>query len=55
MPSLDKRPSMPNPRCSLCRAREEAHYAEYEMKLTPFPWASTVTNGSAKAEGQLSG
>ena len=23
--------------------------------LTPFPWASTVTNGSAKAEHQLSG
>ena len=24
-------------------------------ELTPFPWASTVTNGSAKAERQLSG
>ena len=23
--------------------------------LTPFPWASTVTNGSAKAKSQLSG
>ena len=29
----DRRPSMPNPRCSLCRAREEALCAEYEMKL----------------------
>ena len=25
------------------------------LTLTPFPWASTVTNGSAKAESQLSG
>ena len=23
--------------------------------VTPFPWASTVTNGSAKAKSQLSG
>ena len=23
--------------------------------MTPFPWASMVTNGSAKAESQLSG
>ena len=25
------------------------------VPMTPFPWASTVTNGSAKAESQLSG
>ena len=25
------------------------------VTLTPFPWASMVTNGSAKAESQLSG
>ena len=25
------------------------------MTVTPFPWASTVTNGSAKAKSQLSG
>ena len=26
-----------------------------QRTVTPFPWASTVTNGSAKAESQLSG
>ena len=33
--------------------REECKLTSQAM--TPFPWASTVTNGSAKAKSQLSG
>ena len=51
--SLQLGGSAPHHSCTVIQQHPTGSVVQQTM--TPFPWASTVTNGSAKAESQLSG